>query len=311
MTERKVLSDRAVRTLQAAGLVTGLVSITVSIGAKVAGLSIGRSFTSNQLLMLGVGLVLILAGVVGRRVVTLYKGLAMLLLNAVVFISFMELFSLAVLKIWRPDELIRSENRERTGAVAQETQLHWGAYQPYTVWKADTSLYFQEPIGADGFRLTPGSMASDSSYLVYVLGGSTVWGVGSPDSCTIPARMLSELASRTDRPIDVRNLGQLGWVSTQELLELVLRIRGGDRPDLVVFLDGMNDVSAAYQSGIAGVHQNFPEIAARMEGRIWNPALSESPLLTILSRTNSYILAAQLITTLSPPPCSVDLRLMS
>ena len=52
------------------------------------------------------------------------------------------------------------------------------------------------------------------------------------------------------------NFGQSGWVSTQERIALALELRRGDIPDVAVFYDGVNDVFAAYQSGVAGIPQN-------------------------------------------------------
>ena len=299
MSDQRALSDKTIKTLRLTCLVVGIVGILVSLMAKFLGLSVGTGFTLNQVVILCIGVVLLLAGITGRRFPNLYRGFAVFFLNALVVAILVDLLCLVLLKIWSPEELERSQHQALSGRTFRETSMPWGSYESYVVWKADTSLFFQEHVGPDGFRITPGSVAADSSYLVYVLGGSTVWGVDAPDSCTIPAWVLRGLASHTDRQLDVRNLGQYGWVSTQELLELLFRLRSGERPDLVVFLDGMNDVAAAYQSGTAGVHQNYPALAARMEGR--EDATSvESPIWTLLKRTNAYILLSQLL-ALNPP----------
>jgi hypothetical protein len=54
----------------------------------------------------------------------------------------------------------------------------------------------------------------------------------------------------------VTNFGQIGYVSTQEVIALMLELRKGNIPDVVVFYDGFNDTMAAYQMGEAGLPQN-------------------------------------------------------
>ena len=50
-----------------------------------------------------------------------------------------------------------------------------------------------------------------------------------------------------------------GWdifALTQGMLELMLQLRAGQRPDVVVFYDGINDTFSVLQNGIPGVGQN-------------------------------------------------------
>jgi hypothetical protein len=65
----------------------------------------------------------------------------------------------------------------------------------------------------------------------------------------------------------VMNYGETAYTFPQELVQLVLLLRDGARPDYVVFYDGFNDVYAAYQSGRVRDHQNYEITARRMEGR--------------------------------------------
>lgn len=85
----------------------------------------------------------------------------------------------------------------------------------------------------------------------YLFGGSTMWGWGVPDWHTVP----SELANLdNDLNLKVTNYGQLGYVSTQEYLQLFLLLRNGARPDVVVLYDGFNDLHAStldYGPGVA------------------------------------------------------------
>jgi lysophospholipase L1-like esterase len=114
-------------------------------------------------------------------------------------------------------------------------------------------------IDSAGRRVTPQPRTpAVPAARVYFFGGSTMWGTAQRDDHTIPAeaaRRLQALAGPGER-IEVTNFGESGYVMTQELLALMLALRAGDRPDVVVFYDGINDVGTAVQYGAPGIPQN-------------------------------------------------------
>jgi lysophospholipase L1-like esterase len=89
-----------------------------------------------------------------------------------------------------------------------------------------------------------------------MFGGSTLWGYGARDEFTIPSLVSKKLAARVPTAPWVVNLGETGYVTTQEVITLMLELRKGNVPDLAVFYDGVNDAWAAFQSGVAGMPQN-------------------------------------------------------
>ncbi len=96
---------------------------------------------------------------------------------------------------------------------------------------------------------------SSKALKIFMFGGSTVWGSGVRDEFTLPVLVerglrLNHIESRVD------NFGETGYVSTQGVIELILQLQKGNVPDLVIFYDGVNDVFAAYQAGVAGLPQN-------------------------------------------------------
>jgi len=91
---------------------------------------------------------------------------------------------------------------------------------------------------------------------VFVFGGSTCWGMGARDAFTVPSEISKILNEKMDGVVDVLNLAENGHVATQSLLTLMMEIRRGNIPDLVVFYDGINDAFSAYQNNIAGIPQN-------------------------------------------------------
>jgi lysophospholipase L1-like esterase len=82
-----------------------------------------------------------------------------------------------------------------------------------------------------------------------------MWGTGARDTFTIPALIATELKKKGVN-VDVVNFGESGYVSTQEVIALLLQLQKGNIPDIVVFYDGGNDMYSAYQQGIAGWPQN-------------------------------------------------------
>jgi len=123
-------------------------------------------------------------------------------------------------------------------------------------------------IDGDGHRVTPQPFTSgEPAARVFFMGGSTMWGTEQRDSATIAAvaaRRLEQLVGPAAR-IEVTNFGESGYVNTQELLELMLALRAGKRPDVVVFYDCINDVGTAVQYGVAGIPQNESKRVAEFE----------------------------------------------
>jgi lysophospholipase L1-like esterase len=87
------------------------------------------------------------------------------------------------------------------------------------------------------------------------LGGSSLWGFGARDDHTIPSHVAKEL-DRRGVAAEVRNLAEIGYVNSQELIALIGDLQGGRRPDYVIFYDGVNDTTSALLEGTAGVSTN-------------------------------------------------------
>lgn len=129
-------------------------------------------------------------------------------------------------------------------------------------------VYFREKpfhakylnIDARGIRATwkPRLTASDASMRplrILMFGGSTLWGVGARDEGTIPSCLARELTTHGINP-EITNLGEIAYVSSQELIALTRRLQTGQRPDAVIFYDGVNDTVSALLDRRAGVPSN-------------------------------------------------------
>ncbi len=121
-------------------------------------------------------------------------------------------------------------------------------------------------IDAAGNRAVPASQDVPGAAQLWMLGGSVTWGFGAPDSESLPNALAQLLNQPGDAPVAVRNLGEIGFVSTQELVLLLRELQGGRTPDLVVFVDGANDApAAALWPDPPGTHMNFYSIRDRFE----------------------------------------------
>ncbi len=100
-------------------------------------------------------------------------------------------------------------------------------------------------------RRVPGSCERDDAFTVMAFGGSTMFGAGVADWHTIPAYLAASL-NRQDRCVKVVNYGAGWWQSSQGVIQLLEVLKHRDRPDLVVFYDGVNDVNAVAWGGVPG-----------------------------------------------------------
>jgi lysophospholipase L1-like esterase len=113
-------------------------------------------------------------------------------------------------------------------------------------------------LDSEGARKTWNPPIEDSSTAVrqiYLFGGSVAFGWGSRDDYTIPSCLSRILHEKSSRHYRVRNYGQPGYVFQQELLKLLMLLRDGHRPDIVIFFHGANDISELSLSGKVGVNE--------------------------------------------------------
>jgi hypothetical protein len=93
-------------------------------------------------------------------------------------------------------------------------------------------------------------------------------GMGARDDQTIPAVLARRLAECGHR-VSVTNYGQLGHNSTQEVITLQQLLKSGERLDIALFYDGINEMACAEQTGHAdGL---FNEARRRAEFNLLHP----------------------------------------
>ena len=144
------------------------------------------------------------------------------------------------------------------GLLREQREARQGEWHPYVYWRARPYQGTYLNINKEGIRRTWNSTASLSpgQLKVFTFGGSTMWGAGARDDFTIPSLVSKTLSKRVRAGVWVVNLSESGYVSTQEVIALILELQKGNGPDLAVFYDGVNDTFAAFQSRVAGIPQN-------------------------------------------------------
>lgn len=126
-------------------------------------------------------------------------------------------------------------------------------FEPYVHWQWSPITTTHITIEPNGLRRTI-KQPEPHAKKVFVMGGSTVWGTGAPDHLTIPSLLQAALGS----DYDVHNFGGTGYVSTQELNQLLKALSDGTIPDYVIFYDGNNDgYAGAYSPAVPRDPQNL------------------------------------------------------
>jgi len=104
---------------------------------------------------------------------------------------------------------------------------------------------------------------------VWVFGGSTVYGISSPDSGTIPSYLARELNRDPQSCFEVTNLGADAYVTNQEVILLMQELKAGRRPDIAIFYDGVNDsILGSFLTGPPSAHWFYEAIEGRLEDRL-------------------------------------------
>lgn len=130
------------------------------------------------------------------------------------------------------------------------------AYEPWVEYRnknfEDDNLHTfgltRKSVPASLYTSTPGDTLD-----IYFFGGSTMFGVNVADNQTIPSQFIQLYSEKYQhaRPIRVFNYGISNYYSYQELILLADLIQKGHRPDILVFLDGIND----FRYGIASYYR--------------------------------------------------------
>jgi lysophospholipase L1-like esterase len=167
---------------------------------------------------------------------------------------------------WAQEFLQEESSRQKSRKV----------YAPFRLWAVTSwhGKYVNNDENETGVwrrTVNPASSACETGRHVnlWVFGGSTVYGTGVPDWGTLPSYLARDLNAAGRDCVVVTNFGVEGYVSNQELLYLLERLKTGYRPEIVVFYDGVNDASEAGPwPGAPNAHYHYRMIKSRIEGSV-------------------------------------------
>ena len=128
--------------------------------------------------------------------------------------------------------------------ILDETWSRPVLYEPYVQFRERPFHGKYVNVDANGFRQTKnqGSWPPDPrNFNVFLFGGSTIFNYGVADDETVASFLQAELDGHADRPVRVYNFGRGSYYSTQERILFEKLILVGLRPDLAIFVDGLND----------------------------------------------------------------------
>lgn len=189
---------------------------------------------------------------------------------------------------------------------------HWSYhYEPFRVWgmvpwEGKFVNNVQTEMGV--LRQTANAMnpvcAGHPPVRVWVFGGSTVWGLGTPDSETVPSQLARRLNAAKEECFEVANLGVDAYVSNQELIFLIQQLKVGHRPDIVIFFDGVNDAYVGGVGRLPGSHNYLLPIRTAFE-------TGGSIGATLMEKSNFLRLARALQRRIESPSQEIDLSAQS
>jgi hypothetical protein len=142
-------------------------------------------------------------------------------------------------------------------------------WRPYVEWWQRPFRGTYVTLDERGLRPTPGERSAGAGAIrILCFGGSTMMGMGARDEYTISAELARGLAER-GHSVAVTNYGQLGHNSTQEVITLQQLLKSGERIDVALFYDGINEMACAEQTGRAD--RLFNEARRRAEFNLLHP----------------------------------------
>lgn len=155
-------------------------------------------------------------------------------------------------------------------------------YSPFVEYRMAPyrGRYFN--IVEDGFRLNGGPVPDlrAAGPKVFVFGGSTTLGVGVGDDETIPAYIQQALRAAGRADVQVFNFGVSSYYSTQERIALDKLLTAGIKPDVAVFVDGVNDFYYCSVPDVSAWNERLVELTN---------ARSRLPILLDLSHRSNLV----------------------
>jgi len=228
-----------------------------------------------------------------NRIGTIYQSIAIMFLTTVLFLVGFEV-TIATYRAFRnvvtpekcigyadcPENLLKLPYYQDKDWAEEfwDTPQPPARFHPYSLWHTETNEDKYRNFDEQGFRITPNVQCDEGAYHIYMFGGSTTWGDGTPDWGTIPA-YLQNMFNDTDQMICMHNMGQRAFHATQEVVELTNQLQLGVRPDMVIFYDGINEIGNMIEMGEPWLPSSI------LRRLLWEDV---DPFVKLVSATNTY-----------------------
>jgi lysophospholipase L1-like esterase len=178
---------------------------------------------------------------------------------------------------------------KQRGALIDESHNLPLEYEPFTMFRERPQQGRWVNVHSAGFRLGkkplpwPIQRKNADDFIIFIFGGSTTFGYGIPDSETIPSQLQHHLSFGTKRAVKIYNFGRASYYSTQESILLERLICEGNIPDLVIFIDGLNDFY--YYQDVPEFTKSFMNVMKPQRTKeAWSRILSKLPIIRLSKR---------------------------
>lgn len=142
------------------------------------------------------------------------------------------------------DEVYPGWAPEDIDVLLSETWERDRMFKPYVMFRERPFQGRYVGVHAAGFRLSedqgPWPPAPDAIN-VFLFGGSTAFSYGLPDEKSLGSSLQAALRAQAGPGVNVYNFGAGAYQSTQERILFEELLARGHRPDMAVFLDGLNE----------------------------------------------------------------------
>ena len=251
-------------------------------------------------------------GSMARRVADFLTKVCVALSLCVVLLAVGEWLSYRWLRSFHADKSKPPEFIVQTNPLASQLWHEWEQssnnlqYKAFVVWRREKFDGQAVHVDEAGLRRTEYSDCTPGAYTIWMFGNSTLWGMGSLDEQTIPSQLAKRYQESGLRAC-VRNYGEYGWVSTQEIIQLMLELKANpQKPNLVIFYDGAVDSFLPYETDAGDVHGEYNQIRTFFK----EFRTQQKPGFRFLRSTNTYraleILSAKLQQSSEPKPESTE-----
>jgi lysophospholipase L1-like esterase len=191
-----------------------------------------------------------------------YRDLATIILNTLVLILLVNLLLFAYFSLkdrsranasaitedrWTLLQRVYGNlSRKEIQDLLVEMETRTFMYDPYMEYRERPYSGKYLNVDVHGFRQVnhqgPWPPDKEQYFTVFLFGGSTTFGYGVPDDQTIPSYLQEYLnATGSKKQVRVYNFGCEGYHSTQERILFENLISAGFRPNMAIFIDGLND----------------------------------------------------------------------